>query len=65
MIGQWECRRFRGEYASPVLCGNCVQTCFAEQPEEIAELMAFLVSSGARSMTASTLRMDGGEVKSI
>ncbi len=34
-------------------------------PEEIAELMAFLVSPGARWMTGSSLRMDGGEVKSI
>jgi NAD(P)-dependent dehydrogenase (short-subunit alcohol dehydrogenase family) len=35
------------------------------EPEEIGELMAFLVSSGARWMTGTTLRMDGGEVKSI
>lgn len=35
------------------------------QPEEIAELMAFLVSPAARWMTGSTLRMDGGEVKSV
>jgi 3-oxoacyl-[acyl-carrier protein] reductase len=35
------------------------------QPEEIAELMAFLVSPAARWMTGSSLRMDGGEVKSI
>ena len=35
------------------------------EPEEIAELMAFLVSPGARWMTGSTPRMDGGEVKSI
>jgi 3-oxoacyl-[acyl-carrier protein] reductase len=35
------------------------------EPEEIAELMAFLVSPGARWMTGSTLRMDGGELKSI
>jgi NAD(P)-dependent dehydrogenase (short-subunit alcohol dehydrogenase family) len=35
------------------------------EPEEIAELMAFLVSPGARWMTVSTLRIDGGEVKSI
>jgi 3-oxoacyl-[acyl-carrier protein] reductase len=35
------------------------------QPEEIAELMAFLVSPGARWMTGATVRMDGGEVKSI
>ena len=35
------------------------------EPEEIAELMAFLVSPGAKWMTGSTLRMDGGEVKSI
>lgn len=34
-------------------------------PEEIAELMAFLVSPGARWLTGSALRMDGGEVKSI
>jgi 3-oxoacyl-[acyl-carrier protein] reductase len=34
-------------------------------PEEIAELMAFLVSPGARWMTGSAIRMDGGEVKSI
>src|SRR3984957_9487949 len=33
------------------------------QPEEIAELMAFLVSPGARWMTGSALRMDGGEVR--
>jgi 3-oxoacyl-[acyl-carrier protein] reductase len=35
------------------------------EPNEIAELMAFLVSQGAKWMTGSTLRMDGGEVKSI
>jgi len=35
------------------------------EPEEIAELMAFLVSDAARWMTGSALRMDGGEVKSI
>lgn len=34
-------------------------------PEEIAELMAFLVSRGARWMTGAALRMDGGEVKSV
>jgi 3-oxoacyl-[acyl-carrier protein] reductase len=34
-------------------------------PEEIAELMAFLVSPGAKWMTGSSIRMDGGEVKSI
>jgi 3-oxoacyl-[acyl-carrier protein] reductase len=33
--------------------------------EEIAELMAFLVSKGAKWMAGSALRMDGGEVKSI
>ena len=35
------------------------------EPEEIAELMAFLVSPGARWMTGTMLRMDGGEVKSL
>ena len=34
-------------------------------PEEIAELMAFLVSPGARWLTGAALRMDGGEVKSL
>ena len=34
-------------------------------PEEIAELMAFLVSPGAKWMTGAALRMDGGEVKSL
>jgi 3-oxoacyl-[acyl-carrier protein] reductase len=34
-------------------------------PQDIAELMAFLVSPVARWMTGSSLRMDGGEVKSI
>jgi 3-oxoacyl-[acyl-carrier protein] reductase len=35
------------------------------KPEEIAELMAFLVSPGARWMTGAMLRMDGGEVKAV
>ncbi|MYS19337.1 NAD(P)-dependent dehydrogenase, short-chain alcohol dehydrogenase family [Streptomyces sp. DvalAA-14] len=35
------------------------------RPEEIAELMAFLVSPAAHWMTGSTVRMDGGEVKSV
>lgn len=35
------------------------------EPEEVAELMAFLVSPGAHWMTGAALRMDGGEVKSI
>jgi 3-oxoacyl-[acyl-carrier protein] reductase len=35
------------------------------EPEEIAELMAFLVSPGARWMTGSAVRMDGGEIKSV
>lgn len=34
-------------------------------PEDIAELMAFLVSPAARWMTGSSIRMDGGEVKSV
>ena len=35
------------------------------EPEEIAELIAFLVSPVARWMTGAMLRMDGGEVKSV
>jgi 3-oxoacyl-[acyl-carrier protein] reductase len=34
-------------------------------PEEIADLMAFLVSPAAKWMTGSSVRMDGGEVKGI
>ena len=48
---------------------HCVEHAIAsgdksDQRQKIAELMAFLVSPGARWMTGSTLRMDG-EVKSI
>jgi 3-oxoacyl-[acyl-carrier protein] reductase len=35
------------------------------QPEEIAELLAFMVSPVAKWMTGSSVRMDGGEVKGI
>ncbi|HEY4075094.1 MAG TPA: SDR family oxidoreductase [Herbaspirillum sp.] len=34
-------------------------------PEEIADLMAFLVAPGTRWMTGAAIRMDGGEVKSL
>lgn len=35
------------------------------EPEEIAELMAFLVSPAAKWLTGTAVRMDGGEVKGI
>ncbi len=35
------------------------------QPEEIAELMAFLLSPQAKWMTGSAVRMDGGEIKGV
>jgi 3-oxoacyl-[acyl-carrier protein] reductase len=35
------------------------------QPEEIADLMAYLVSSAAKWMTGSSLRIDGGEIKGV
>ncbi|MGA3066247.1 MAG: SDR family oxidoreductase [Tepidisphaeraceae bacterium] len=35
------------------------------RPEEIAELLAFMVSPMAKWMTGASLRMDGGEVKGI
>jgi 3-oxoacyl-[acyl-carrier protein] reductase len=34
-------------------------------PEEIADLMAYLVSPAAKWMTGSAVRMDGGEIKGI
>ncbi|HEY4381122.1 MAG TPA: SDR family oxidoreductase [Acidobacteriaceae bacterium] len=35
------------------------------QPEEIAALLAFMVSPSAKWMTGTSVRMDGGEVKGI
>jgi 3-oxoacyl-[acyl-carrier protein] reductase len=35
------------------------------KPEEIADLMAFLVSPAAKWLTGASIRMDGGEVKGI
>jgi 3-oxoacyl-[acyl-carrier protein] reductase len=35
------------------------------EPEEIANLMAYMVSPGAKWMTGSCVRMDGGEIKGI
>jgi 3-oxoacyl-[acyl-carrier protein] reductase len=35
------------------------------KPEEIADLMAFLVSPAAKWLTGSSVRMDGGEIKGI
>jgi len=35
------------------------------KPEEIADLMAYLVSPAAKWMTGASVRMDGGEIKTI
>jgi 3-oxoacyl-[acyl-carrier protein] reductase len=35
------------------------------QAEEIADLLAFMVSPGAKWMTGASLRMDGGEIKGV
>jgi 3-oxoacyl-[acyl-carrier protein] reductase len=35
------------------------------KPEEVAELMAFLVSPGAKWLTGTSVRIDGGEIKGI
>jgi 3-oxoacyl-[acyl-carrier protein] reductase len=35
------------------------------QPEEIADLLAYMVSPAAKWMTGASIRMDGGEVKGI
>ena len=35
------------------------------EPEEIADLLAFMVSPAARWMTGTSVRMDGGEIKGI
>jgi 3-oxoacyl-[acyl-carrier protein] reductase len=35
------------------------------RPEEIADLLAFMVSPAAKWMTGTSVRMDGGETKGI
>jgi 3-oxoacyl-[acyl-carrier protein] reductase len=35
------------------------------EPEDIAELMAFVLSPAGRWLVGSALRMDGGEVKGV
>jgi 3-oxoacyl-[acyl-carrier protein] reductase len=35
------------------------------RPEEVADLLAFMVSPAARWMTGASLRMDGGEIKGV
>lgn len=35
------------------------------RPEEIADLMAYLVSPAAKWMTGASVRMDGGEIKAV
>jgi 3-oxoacyl-[acyl-carrier protein] reductase len=35
------------------------------RPEEIADLLAFMVSAAAKWMTGTSVRMDGGEIKGI
>jgi 3-oxoacyl-[acyl-carrier protein] reductase len=34
-------------------------------PEEVADLMAFLVSRAAKWLTGTSVRIDGGEIKGI
>src|SRR5258708_39638153 len=35
------------------------------QPEEIADLLGFMVSPAAKWMTGASVRMDGGEIKGV
>jgi NAD(P)-dependent dehydrogenase (short-subunit alcohol dehydrogenase family) len=35
------------------------------RPEEIADLLSFMVSPSAKWMTGTSVRMDGGEIKGI
>jgi 3-oxoacyl-[acyl-carrier protein] reductase len=35
------------------------------KPEEVADLMSYLVSPAAKWMTGASIRMDGGEIKSV
>ena len=45
--------------------GRSVISAKKRKPEEIAELMAFLVSPQAKWMTGSAVRMNGGEIKGV
>ena len=42
-----------------------VEICRYGRPEEIADLLAFMVSPAAKWMTGTSVRMDGGEIKGI
>jgi 3-oxoacyl-[acyl-carrier protein] reductase len=35
------------------------------KPEEISDLIGYLVSPAARSITGAAVRMDGGEIKGL
>jgi 3-oxoacyl-[acyl-carrier protein] reductase len=35
------------------------------RPEEIADLIAFMISPAAKWITGTSVRMDGGEIKGI
>ena len=49
----------------PDACAGTVSGGIAAEPQDIADLIAFLVSPAARWITGTRLRIDGGEVKSI
>jgi 3-oxoacyl-[acyl-carrier protein] reductase len=52
------------EEAIKIFPGQAGITRFGK-PEEIADLMSYLVSPAARWMTGASVRMDGGEIKGI
>lgn len=65
MIEKWAAAHKVGiEQAKQILLTKAGISRYGE-PQDIAELMAFLVSPAARWMTGTQLRIDGGEVKSI
>lgn len=65
MIGKWAAAHEVGiDQAKQTLLMKAGISRYGE-PQDIAELMAFLVSPAARWLTGTQLRIDGGEVKSI
>ncbi len=44
---------------------TCIRLARDFKPEEIADLMGYLVSPAAKWMTGASVRMDGGEIKSV
>ena len=64
-IGRATAIRLAGDFDSVVLAARQAGIARYGEPEEIAGLMAYMVSKEARWLTGASIRMDGGEIKGI